>query len=90
MIHCAADAVPAESPRADGTLKSNMLTQTDDSAVAQKTRELCLALLDQPNTTSIRGRINAFMSDEKSRGAGRIGRHEGQGFERKANSRPCR
>ena len=43
-----------------------MLTQTENNAVTGKTRELCQALLDQPNMTSIRGRIDAFMADEKS------------------------
>jgi cell fate (sporulation/competence/biofilm development) regulator YlbF (YheA/YmcA/DUF963 family) len=47
--------------------KRNMLTQTDGNAVAQKTRELCQAILEEPKMTSIRGRIDAFMADEKSR-----------------------
>jgi cell fate (sporulation/competence/biofilm development) regulator YlbF (YheA/YmcA/DUF963 family) len=43
-----------------------MLIQTENDAVVEKTRELCQAILDQPNMTSIRGRIDAFMADEKS------------------------
>lgn len=35
--------------------------------MAQKTKELCQTILDQPNMRSIRERINAFMNDDKSR-----------------------
>ncbi len=37
------------------------------SAITQKTLELCQTILDQPNFRSIRQRIDAFMTDEKSR-----------------------
>ena len=45
-----------------------MLTQTEEHAVVEKTRELCNTILAQPNMGSIRQRIDAFMSDEKARG----------------------
>src|SRR5689334_18432415 len=45
----------------------NMQTTIEETPVLQKTRELCQAILDQPNMQSIRQRIDAFMGDEKSR-----------------------
>ena len=44
-----------------------MQTTIEETAVTQKTRELCQAILDQPNMRDIRQRIDAFMGDEKSR-----------------------
>jgi cell fate (sporulation/competence/biofilm development) regulator YlbF (YheA/YmcA/DUF963 family) len=44
-----------------------MQTMTEETPVLQKTRELCQAILDQPNMQSIRQRIDVFMGDEKSR-----------------------
>jgi cell fate (sporulation/competence/biofilm development) regulator YlbF (YheA/YmcA/DUF963 family) len=44
-----------------------MQTTIEETPVLQKTRELCQAILDQPNMQSIRQRIDAFMGDEKSR-----------------------
>jgi cell fate (sporulation/competence/biofilm development) regulator YlbF (YheA/YmcA/DUF963 family) len=44
-----------------------MQTTIEETPVTQKTRELCQAILDQPNMREIRQRIDAFMSDEKSR-----------------------
>jgi cell fate (sporulation/competence/biofilm development) regulator YlbF (YheA/YmcA/DUF963 family) len=45
----------------------DMQTTIEETPVLQKTRELCQAILDQPNMQSIRQRIDAFMGDEKSR-----------------------
>jgi cell fate (sporulation/competence/biofilm development) regulator YlbF (YheA/YmcA/DUF963 family) len=45
-----------------------MQTTIEETAVTQKTRELCQTILDQPNMQSIRRRIDAFMADEKTRG----------------------
>jgi cell fate (sporulation/competence/biofilm development) regulator YlbF (YheA/YmcA/DUF963 family) len=39
----------------------------EESPVMQKTRELCQAILEQPSIKQIRERIDAFMTDEKSR-----------------------
>jgi len=44
-----------------------MQTMTEETPVLLKTKELCQAILDQPNMQSIRRRIDAFMGDEKSR-----------------------
>src|SRR5580698_10234338 len=45
-----------------------MITQTEDSVVTQKTRELCQAILDEPQVRSLRQKIDAFMADGKARG----------------------
>ena len=39
----------------------------EETPVLRKTRELCQAILDQPNMQSIRQRIDAFIGDEKTR-----------------------
>ncbi len=44
-----------------------MTTTTEENAVAEKTLELCSAIVAQPDFGSIRQRIDAFMADEKSR-----------------------
>jgi cell fate (sporulation/competence/biofilm development) regulator YlbF (YheA/YmcA/DUF963 family) len=44
-----------------------METMIEETPVLQKTKELCQAILDQPNMQSIRQRIDAFMGDEKIR-----------------------
>ena len=45
-----------------------MQTISEDTAILQKTKELCQAILEQPNMQSIRRRIDAFMGDEQTRG----------------------
>ena len=44
-----------------------MTTTIEETSVIQKTKELCQAILDQPNMQSIRKRVDAFMADEKTR-----------------------
>jgi cell fate (sporulation/competence/biofilm development) regulator YlbF (YheA/YmcA/DUF963 family) len=44
-----------------------METVIEESAILTKTKELCQAILDQPNMRSIRQRVDAFMEDEKAR-----------------------
>ena len=39
----------------------------EETAVISKTKELCQAILDQPEMPSIRQRVDAFMKDEKTR-----------------------
>ena len=41
--------------------------ESNDTAVQQKTRELCEAILAEPAVTSIRQRIDTFMADGLSR-----------------------
>ncbi|MDB6111568.1 MAG: hypothetical protein JWR69_3318 [Pedosphaera sp.] len=45
-----------------------MQTQTEESVVIQKTKELCQSILEQPEVQDMRQRIDAFMADEKTRG----------------------
>jgi len=40
---------------------------TQDSVITEKTRELCQAILDQPNLRSARQRIDSFVADDKAR-----------------------
>jgi len=44
-----------------------MPTMIEETPVVQKTKELCQAILDQPNMQAIRQRVDAFMADEKTR-----------------------
>jgi cell fate (sporulation/competence/biofilm development) regulator YlbF (YheA/YmcA/DUF963 family) len=44
-----------------------MQTAIDETPVIRKTKELCQAILDEPNMRSIRQRIDAFLGDEKAR-----------------------
>ena len=44
-----------------------MQTLIEETPVLQKTKELCQAILDQPNMQDVRKRIDAFISDEKTR-----------------------
>lgn len=46
-----------------------MLTESENNLVLEKTRELCTTILAQPNMTTIRKNIDAFMADDKSRAA---------------------
>lgn len=45
-----------------------MQTQTEDTVVTQKTRELCQAILDQPEVRSLRQKIQTFMANDQARG----------------------
>jgi cell fate (sporulation/competence/biofilm development) regulator YlbF (YheA/YmcA/DUF963 family) len=44
-----------------------MQTTVKESPIIRKTKELCQAILDQPDLRSARQRIDAFMADEKAR-----------------------
>jgi cell fate (sporulation/competence/biofilm development) regulator YlbF (YheA/YmcA/DUF963 family) len=44
-----------------------METLVENTKVLNKTKELCQAILDEPNMNSIRRRLDAFMSDETAR-----------------------
>ena len=45
-----------------------MPTQIEESAVTQKTRELCQAILDQPEIRALRKSIEVFMANDQARG----------------------
>ena len=44
-----------------------MLTETEQTVVLDKTRDLCNAILSQPNIGVIRKNIDSFMADDKVR-----------------------
>jgi cell fate (sporulation/competence/biofilm development) regulator YlbF (YheA/YmcA/DUF963 family) len=44
-----------------------MQTTTQESLITQKTKELCQAILDQPDLRTARQRIQTFIADEKAR-----------------------
>jgi cell fate (sporulation/competence/biofilm development) regulator YlbF (YheA/YmcA/DUF963 family) len=44
-----------------------MASTIEDTAITQKTRELCQLLLDEPSMQALRQRIDTFMADEKTR-----------------------
>ena len=48
-------------------LKAIMEITIEETLVTQKTKELCQAILDQPDMPSIRQRVDAFMKDDKTR-----------------------
>ena len=45
-----------------------MQTQIDESVVVQKTKDLCQAILDQPEVQSLRRKIETFLADDATRG----------------------
>lgn len=45
-----------------------MPTQIEENTIVQKTRELCQAILDQPDMRSMRQKMDTFMADDKARG----------------------
>jgi cell fate (sporulation/competence/biofilm development) regulator YlbF (YheA/YmcA/DUF963 family) len=44
-----------------------MQTMTQESVITQKTKELCQAILDQPEMRAARQRIQTFVSDDKAK-----------------------
>lgn len=45
-----------------------MTTQTEENAIIEKTKALCQTIVDQPEMTSIRRQIDAFMADKSACG----------------------
>jgi len=60
-----------------------MQTAIEETAVMSKTKELCQAILDQPNMPSIRQRVDAFMGDEETRTRYDALMNKGQALEQK-------
>jgi cell fate (sporulation/competence/biofilm development) regulator YlbF (YheA/YmcA/DUF963 family) len=44
-----------------------MASTIEETLIAQKTRELCQAILEEPSMISVRQRIDSFKADEKAR-----------------------
>ena len=45
-----------------------MQTQTEETVVVQKTKELCQTILDQPEVQTLRQKIDTFLADDAIRG----------------------
>ena len=52
---------------AKSDIKLNMASTIEETTIAQKTRELCQAILEEPSVKSLRQHIDNFMADEKTR-----------------------
>lgn len=50
-----------------GTSLNHMHTTTEETPVIQKAKELCQAILDEPNMRSIRQRIDSFMANDAAK-----------------------
>jgi cell fate (sporulation/competence/biofilm development) regulator YlbF (YheA/YmcA/DUF963 family) len=74
----------AETPGAVKT--SSMQTKTQDDPIILKTKELCQAILDQPDTRAALERIELFMSDDKARAQYEGVMTKGQELNRKQHS----
>jgi len=60
-----------------------MTTQTVENAIIEKTRELCQAIVDQPEMSTIRQRIDSFLSDASARGQYEALMSKGQALQEK-------
>jgi cell fate (sporulation/competence/biofilm development) regulator YlbF (YheA/YmcA/DUF963 family) len=63
-----------------------MQTQIEENVIVQKTRELCQAILDQPDVRSMRQRVAAFEADDKARGQYDVLISKGQTLQQKQQS----
>jgi len=50
-----------------GSYSAKTMQTTQESLITDKTRELCQAILDQPEMRAARQRIQTFVADEKAR-----------------------
>jgi len=58
----------------------------EETQVTQKTKELCQAILDQPDVRSMRQRVAAFEADDKARGQYDVLISKGQTLQQKQQS----
>ena len=63
-----------------------MQTQTEESVITQKTRELCQAILEQPEVQALRQKIETFTADDKTRGQYDALMLKGQSLQQKQQS----
>ena len=59
---------------------------TEENLVIQKTKELCQAILDQPEVRSLRQNIDAFLADQKARDQYETLMSRGQALQEKQHS----
>jgi len=60
-----------------------MTTNTEDTIVLQKTRELCETIVSQPEFQEIRSRVDAFMADEAAKSTYQIVVEKGEALQQK-------
>jgi cell fate (sporulation/competence/biofilm development) regulator YlbF (YheA/YmcA/DUF963 family) len=60
-----------------------MTTQTVEDAIIEKTRALCQTIVDQPEMSTIRQRIDSFLSDASARGQYEAVMNKGQALQEK-------
>jgi cell fate (sporulation/competence/biofilm development) regulator YlbF (YheA/YmcA/DUF963 family) len=66
-----------------------MTTHTEENTITRKTKELCQAIVAQPEMISIRKRIDSFLSDPGARGQYEAVMSKGQALqEKQARSQP--
>ena len=58
---------PGRDRRASSARKKIMQTETESGVIISKTRELCQAILEQPEFQSMRQRVDAFLADESAK-----------------------
>jgi cell fate (sporulation/competence/biofilm development) regulator YlbF (YheA/YmcA/DUF963 family) len=63
-----------------------MPTQTEETTVIQKTRELCQAILEQPDVRAMRQKIDTFMADDRVKGQYESLMTQGQALQDKQRS----
>jgi cell fate (sporulation/competence/biofilm development) regulator YlbF (YheA/YmcA/DUF963 family) len=63
-----------------------MQTAIEETTITQKTRELCQAILDQPNMAALRQSIDAFMADDTSKAQYEDLMNKGQALQQKQES----
>src|SRR5262249_24664134 len=60
-----------------------MTSETQESAVTQKTLELCQAILDQPEFQAMRRQIDVFLADEEDKGQYQLVMQQGEMLQHK-------
>ena len=58
-------------------------TNTEESVVLQKTRELCETIVNQPEFQQIRSRVDAFMGDEEAKNTYQLVVEKGEALQQK-------
>src|SRR5207244_2126586 len=61
--HCR-KSIARQKGGAGAEYRPYMETNFEDPAIVQKTKELCQAIIDQPDFQSIRRQVDAFLADE--------------------------
>lgn len=63
-----------------------MQATTEETAIIQRTKELCQTIIDQPEFRQIRTRIDAFMGDDAAKGQYQLVMEKGDSLQHKQQS----